>query len=222
MVPNRKKQILFGLIAGILRPFFHLLYHHFAWSYDLVANTVSIGRWKKWVQAAALLISGPRVLELGFGPGHLQSHLHKNGLNVFGLDESRQMTSRAHRMLREQQFSPQLSRGFAQRLPFASGSFNSVVATFPTLYIVDPNTLAEIHRVLIPGGRLVVLMAAWLTGASLQERLLQKVFRITGQVPPDDQDINEFLEPYRLAGFRTSLRFVEQKYARLLFIIAIR
>ena len=74
-----------------MRLFFHLLYHSFAWTYDLVASVVSFGRWKGWAKETLKLINGPRVLELGFGPGHLQAGLHAAGMEPFGLDESSQM-----------------------------------------------------------------------------------------------------------------------------------
>ena len=38
------------LIAHLLRIFFHLLYHPFAWTYDFIAWAVSLGRWKDWVK----------------------------------------------------------------------------------------------------------------------------------------------------------------------------
>ena len=41
-------------------------------------------------------------------------------------------------------------------MPFAAGSFDTVVATFPAPYILDPATLAECARLLDTGGRLVV------------------------------------------------------------------
>ena len=103
----------------------------------------------------------------------------------------------------------------AQNLPYAAGSFQSVATTFPTPFIVDPQSLSEIKRVLAPGGRLVVLMAAWITGQSLTDRALQKLFRATDEVPPEDQDISEFLAPYQEAGFHASLRFVEMPGSRL-------
>jgi len=78
--------------------FFNLLYHPFAWTYDLVAAIVSLGRWQDWLMQAMPYLSG-RVLEIGFGPGHLQVALNEAGMQAFGLDESRQMGRQARRRL---------------------------------------------------------------------------------------------------------------------------
>src|SRR5437667_8865497 len=51
-------------------------------------------------------------------------------------------------------------QGSAQRLPFTSASFDTVVSTFPSEYIYDPDTIAEVERVLRPGGRLIVVEGA--------------------------------------------------------------
>ncbi len=59
----------------LLRFFFRLLYHQFAFTYDLVAATVSLGRWKDWVLSVVPFIEGTRILEIGHGPGHLQRAL---------------------------------------------------------------------------------------------------------------------------------------------------
>ena len=58
-----------------MRVFFHLLYHPFAFTYDLVAAVVSFGQWKNWGQSILPFIDGTRILELGHGPGHLQRFL---------------------------------------------------------------------------------------------------------------------------------------------------
>lgn len=203
-----------------MRTFFRLLYHPMAWTYDAVAATVSVGRWKKWVMAAVQLARGPRVLELGFGPGHLQAELNQQGWQVYGLDESAQMARQARRRLSGQGLTPALARGLAQHMPYPTQSFDSVVATFPTPFIIDPLTLEEVRRILKPGGRLVVLMAAWITGQSLPDRLMAYVFRITGEAPGETQELTQVVEPYTQAGFQASLRFVEQPGSRLMFIVA--
>ena len=220
MSNKQNTSLVSRFVTGSLRLFFRLLYHSFAWSYDLVASPVSMGRWNQWVLATADLLGGRRVLELGFGPGHLQKHLHATGIFTVGLDASFQMARQARRRLAQSGFPPRLARGLAQHLPYPSGAFDTVVATFPTPYIVDPSTLAEIRRVLAPGGRLVVLMSAWITGQSLRERALQGLYRTTAQVPPDDQPLTDFLTPYQEAGLQASIRFVEPHGSRLMYIIA--
>lgn len=208
------------LIVRLMRVFFRLLYHPFAWTYDMVAATVSLGRWQHWVRSAVTLLQGPRVLELGYGPGHLQAQLLKEGWSIFGLDESMQMARQACTRLVHEGLEPRLVRGLAQALPYPDDSFDGVAATFPTPYIVDPDTLGEIQRVLRPGGRLVVLMIAWITGKSLFERAMRLVYRITAESPPDDWDAAQALEPYRQAGFEAQIQFSEPPGSRLLFIIA--
>src|SRR5512138_2530133 len=91
----------------LLRFFFRLLYHQFAFTYDLVAATVSFNRWKDWVMSVIPFIEGDRILEIGHGPGHLQRVLltlrHGSGqdrnLIVVGIDESAQMSRLAKRNL---------------------------------------------------------------------------------------------------------------------------
>lgn len=217
---KKQNTLLSKMITGLMRLFFRLLYHPLAWSYDLVAAVVSLGRWKDWVKRALPLLAGPRVLELGFGPGHLQGYLQDAGFISFGLDESCQMARQARQRLLRQRQAPHLARGMAQHLPFASGTFQCVVATFPTLYIINPQTLAEVRRVLVPGGRLVVLSTAWITGGGLLEGAARWLFDVTGQVPPKDARLEEMVEPYTRAGFQASIKFVEPKGSRLMFIVA--
>src|SRR6266704_1273285 len=51
-------------------------------------------------------------------------------------------------------------QGSAQHLPFPDAAFDTVVSTFPSEYIYDPDTISEIERVLRPGGRLIVIEGA--------------------------------------------------------------
>ena len=171
------------ILIFIFRFFFKLLYHQFAWTYDWVASIVSLGMWQKWVKSVVPYLKGPRVLEIGFGPGHLLIELYQNGLDAYGLDKSYQMGQIAHKRLAKLGLCSNLTRADAQTLPFADNSFNQVVLTFPAEYIFDPNTNSEILRVLINGGEAIILPIAWITGRKPLERLAAWVNRITGEAP---------------------------------------
>jgi ubiquinone/menaquinone biosynthesis C-methylase UbiE len=211
------------LLTRFLRLFFYLLYHPFAWSYDLVAWSVSLGRWKSWIANTVPLIEGKRVLELGHGPGHLQRILLDRGLLPIGLDESRQMGKLARANLYRYGYTQiKLTRGLAQALPFPVGAFDTIIATFPTEYFTDSHTLAEVRRTLTIGGRFIVLPVAWITGKGTLDRLMSWLFRFTGQAPLDPiQEVSEKLRtPFEEAGFEVETRQVEVKSSLLLVLIA--
>jgi ubiquinone/menaquinone biosynthesis C-methylase UbiE len=208
-------------VQFILRPIYDLLYHQFAWTYDLVAAVISLGHWNEWVRSILPYIEGQRVLEIGHGPGHLQLALHERGFQVFGLDESRQMSRQSARRLRKKGIKTNLSRGLAQSLPFRRNAFQNVALTFPSEYIFDPPTLTEIQRVLMPGGRLVILPIAWITGKRPLERLAAWLFRFTGEAPGKPGELNPELKSlFARAGFEVRKETVQQESSLLLFLLA--
>jgi len=109
-----------------------------------------------------------RVLELGTGTG-VNLPLYGRGADVIGLDTSGEMLSWAAR--RRSRASVALVRADAQHLPFRSGLFDVVSASFVFCSVAAPGRgLGEARRVLQPGGRLVLLehmrgsgLGAWLT-----------------------------------------------------------
>jgi ubiquinone/menaquinone biosynthesis C-methylase UbiE len=186
----------------LIRTFFRLLYGQFAWAYDAVAWLVSLGQWTAWGRASLPFLRGPRVLELGHGPGHLQLTIGASGLRAVAVDLSPQMGRLARRRLARAGLTPRLVRARAQALPFRSDAFDSLVATFPTEYIVARRTLHEARRVMTGEGRLVVVASARLVGGDLAARFLEWLYRITGQrqpVPAEDDP--------RLSGSGLALRF---------------
>jgi ubiquinone/menaquinone biosynthesis C-methylase UbiE len=208
-------------VQKFLAFFFHHLYHAFAWIYDFIAEVVSIGRWKSWVFATLPFLAGPRVLEIGFGPGHLQIGMRQKGLTAFGLDESRQMGSMALAQIKSSGLPAALSRGYAQFLPFSADCFDESVATFPSEYIYDPQTLAEVYRVLKPGGKFIVAPMAWIQGNNLWERLAAWVFHITRQsVDLTETAEDRIKEHFTAAGFRVNLYLVELLQSTVLVIVA--
>lgn len=226
-------------MRALLRFFFYLLYHPFAFAYDLVATVVSVGRWKDWVLSVVPFIEGNRILEIGHGPGHLQRVLLSRNLFAVGIDESAPMGRLAKRNLKRflhpstSSNSPlgtyqsdytqiKLTRGVAQHLPFQNESFDSIVATFPSEYFTDPHTLAEVKRCLSTGGRFVVLPVATFFGRGILDRIMGTLFRITGQHPVDPLNIfaDRLKRPFEQAGFQVEIKGVEVKSSMVLIVIA--
>jgi SAM-dependent methyltransferase len=105
---------------------------------------------------------GSLVLEVGCGPGHLSIRLARtHGLEVTGLDLDPAMIDRARanaeRVGESAQRGPVFIVGDVASLPFPDGSFDLVVSTLSMHHWAEPTRgLAEIARVLRPGGRAIV------------------------------------------------------------------
>lgn len=203
---------------------FHLLYHQFAWSYDAVSAVVSLGQWRAWGEAAVPFLTGPRVLELGHGPGHLQATLLDVGWRPVGIDLSPQMGQLARRRLGRRGSGAALVRGRAEMLPFGDGAFDCVVATFPAPYIVAPDTVAAVGRVLVPGGRLIIVPEAQLTGSGPLTATIEWLYRITGQrsATPDNDQNREFWTRVLGAGFAVSVYVLPRAKSYVTVVIAER
>lgn len=132
------------------------------------------------------------------------------------LDLSPHMGRLARWRLRRAGLAASLARGRAQTLPFATHSLDSVLATFPTPYIVDPATLAEVRRVLRPGGRLVVVVGAQLSGRDPCSRFIEWLYKITGQ-----RDLAQDWEsPFVAAGLAARQAQVEMQRSLVYLLIA--
>lgn len=212
-------------LRKLLRIFFYLIYNPLAWTYDAVADLVSIGRWKDWIFLALPYLQNSPILELGHGPGHLQVALHKEDRRIYGIDASQQMVRIAKKRITEAGYIPLLVHGKAGRLPYSSNIFRNVVATFPSEYIVEIEALTEIWRVLTDGGELLVVAGAWITGDRLQDRIAAWLFRVTGQVPQQSvseiQDwLSQKLENNKEINFQIETKLIELQTSQVLLIRA--
>ena len=136
------------------------MFDRIAWRYDLVNTVLSGGTDQLWRRAAATataLAGGGAALDVACGTGALTRALARRvgrSGRVVGLDFSPGMLDGARRR------SPGITwvEGDALDLPFADGEFDAATIAFGLRNLADPTLgLAEMARVVRPGGRLVVL-----------------------------------------------------------------
>jgi ubiquinone/menaquinone biosynthesis C-methylase UbiE len=179
--------------SRVLGTAFNLLYNQFAWAYDWVSHSAFRGQWRTWQRAVLPRLQGlpgRAVLEIGSGTGDLLYDL-RAGFQPAGIDLSPAMLGQTRRKARRRGILAQLrlARARTQALPFAGASFAAVVSTFPSDYIADPRTIAEIARVLQPGGRLIVVLGARLLPTDRTNRLLERFADIVYGVPPQREQV---------------------------------
>lgn len=197
---------------------FRLLYNEMAFTYDTVANIVSLGQWWDWQRCALkYLPSGGRLLELAHGTGRFQIDLLAGGWQVVGFDLSPQMGQITRRRLQKQGLPVKLVRGKAQALPFPDQSFEAVVSTFPTPFIIEPATLSEIRRVLHPGGRLVIVPNGILTRGGAARAALEAAYQATGQRGPWPVDLES---RFRQHGFEIKIYIEELERSTVQICVA--
>jgi len=132
--------------------------------YDRLAEVYD-QRWRRYIDVTldALLqwldpCQGQRILDLACGTGELERAALARwpNLEFVGLDLSRQMLRRARAKLGSEQTL--LIQGDTGHLPLETGSFDHVVTANSFHCFQTPHEcLAEIHRVLRPGGRLTLV-----------------------------------------------------------------
>ncbi|WP_150241252.1 class I SAM-dependent methyltransferase [Nocardiopsis quinghaiensis] len=99
-------------------------------------------------------VADRRILDAGCGAGPLSAALRDRGAVVTGVDASAGMLALARRRLGDDADLHVADLG--DPLPFADGAFDDVVASLVLHYLQDWGpTLAEMRRVLRPGGRLI-------------------------------------------------------------------
>jgi ubiquinone/menaquinone biosynthesis C-methylase UbiE len=112
------------------------------------------------VLRALELREGERVLDIGSGPGLLANEMAAlvgpNG-RACGIDISEDMLAMSRKRCADKPWT-EFKKSDATNLPYPDGSFDAAVSTQVYEYVADiPQALAELYRVIRPGGRVVVL-----------------------------------------------------------------
>jgi ubiquinone/menaquinone biosynthesis C-methylase UbiE len=108
---------------------------------------------------AAMLPAGSAILEVAPGPGFLSIELAKgNRFHVTGLDISRTFVDLARRNAEKLSVGVRFEQGNAAKMPFPEMSFDFLVCRAAFKNFSDPvGALMEMHRVLKPGGRGLII-----------------------------------------------------------------
>lgn len=125
--------------------------------YDLVTDQAT---WRGDCRALGALVEGPRVLDLGVGTGLSAVEMARAdpARHHLGVDLSAPMLRRARARARAEAVPLALARGDACALPIRTGAIDGATG-HSFLYLVDDPgaALAELVRVLRPGGRVALL-----------------------------------------------------------------
>ena len=129
--------------------------------YDLMNDLMSAGLhrvWKAFAVALAHVHAGERVLDVASGSGDLARAFAVRGAQVVMTDINAAMLARGRDRTLDAGLRLPAAQCDAERLPFATASFDCVSVAFGLRNMTHKDTaLAEMVRVLRPGGRLLVL-----------------------------------------------------------------
>ncbi|MFN8383333.1 MAG: methyltransferase domain-containing protein [Anaerolineales bacterium] len=138
-------------------------YNRRSWVYS---KTVAQMEWTYHLTALdqAHIKTGEKILEVAVGPGLTIVELAKRAgrdTKIYGIDTSTGMLSLAEQNLRAHGFSNfQLKEADSRQLPFEDNTFDVLYNGYMLDLIPEqdmPKILSEFHRVLKPGGRIVLL-----------------------------------------------------------------
>ncbi len=140
-------------------------------------------------------VAGTRALDVGCGEGRFARMLGERGAHVTGVDFTGEMVQAA----RSRDTQGAYVRGSAEALPFANARFDLIVSYVMLIDVVDYRAaIAEMARLLRPGGYLVVANLGFVTASAgwLKD---ENNTRLHHQV---DRYADEFVQTYEWLGIK--------------------
>jgi demethylmenaquinone methyltransferase/2-methoxy-6-polyprenyl-1,4-benzoquinol methylase len=204
-LPAKDVQTMFDRIAPV---------------YDVMNRVMTAGldlRWRR-LTAEAVVRRGDRVLDACCGTGDLAVADARAGGDVTGLDFSPRMLERARR----KSDAVKWVEGDMLALPFEDGSFEAATVGFGVRNVVDlEHGLAELARILVPGGRLGILEITTPTGllAPFYRLWFDRIVPLLGKVLKGGEaysylpaSVRRFPDKEALAGLLRTAGFDEVEY----------
>ena len=189
-----------GQKAGLV----HGVFTRVASRYDLMNDLMSAGVHRVWKDAMMDWLAprpGQRLLDVAGGTGDIAFRFLRRAPAAQGvvLDMTESMLLEGQRRAEAAQLGDQLDWvvGDAMALPFGNGQFDVCTISFGIRNVTRiGDALAEMYRVLRPGGRLMVLEFSTMTNAGLQwlyDRYSFNVIPRMGQTVVGDRDSYQYL-----------------------------
>lgn len=132
--------------------------------YDLTNSVLSFGIhhwWRRRLLSLAKIVAGERVLDCATGTGDLALAIKRRvgpSGEVIGTDYCAEMIAQAPAKAAAQNLAVRFEQADVLKLPYEDRSFDAATIAFGIRNVVDPGRgLAEMARVVRPGGRVVVL-----------------------------------------------------------------
>ncbi len=164
--------------------------------YDLTNTVLSLGsdrRWRTLVTREVDARAGERVLDLAAGTGTSTEPFVDAGVRAVACDFSLGMLRVGRRRRPDLPFLA----GDATRLPFEDGCFDAATISFGLRNVVDPDAgLAEMLRVVRPGGRLVVCEFShptWRPFRAVYDTYLLRALPAVARVASSNPDAYDYL-----------------------------
>ncbi|MEK6726019.1 MAG: class I SAM-dependent methyltransferase [Deltaproteobacteria bacterium] len=158
---------------------------------------------------------GEAVLDAGCGTGNYSIELARRGADVIGIDSSEEMLAWARQKAQGVRLKVNFQVADAMTLPFVDSSFDLIISNGLLCFLKEPEkALIEMHRVLKPGGRLVVgVLNRWSPWAFFR--------RIKGLYKDTIYNQAYFISPPELEGLIIGAGFDVKETSTCLFFFPI-
>jgi demethylmenaquinone methyltransferase / 2-methoxy-6-polyprenyl-1,4-benzoquinol methylase len=174
-------------------------------TYDRWSRLLSLGqdpRWRRFLVSRIDVGRDDTVLDVATGTAAVAIELvRRTGCRVVGLDQSSEMLATGRERVEAAGLADRISivEGSAEKLPFPDASFDALTFTYLLRYVEDPAaTLAELARVVRPGGTLAALEFGLPKGVwrPLWEAYVRVGLPVAGRlISPGWHEVGSFLGP---------------------------
>jgi ubiquinone/menaquinone biosynthesis C-methylase UbiE len=193
--------------------------------YDTVVNLLTLGQTKRLRTMTinqAMLKPGERLLDVGCGTGGVtipaKKRIGQNG-PVSGIDPSPEMIAVARKKAERSGLDIDFRIGVIESLPYADGSFDVVTSSLMMHHLpydVQQKGLAEIYRVLKPGGRMLIADAMKPTNF-----FMKRLFNMLARHHGLKFDVEDLPATLKSAGFSQAI-LLDEHFAVIGFVLAVK